>query len=57
MTTKERLILKLGSEEAYKAYMREIASRAGKLKVLKGWGARNQRIAMGLPVPPLKKST
>ena len=41
---KERLIQELGSEEAYKAYMRSLGSKGGKTKTLtpKGFAAMDK---------------
>ena len=55
MTTKEAMIKKLGSEEAYKLYLREIAAKGGKRIVVKGWAARKLKRDNGEFVKPVDK--
>lgn len=55
MSTKETMIKKLGSEEAYKAYMKEIGKKGLEKSAVRGWKARKLKQEQGIPVRPITK--
>lgn len=40
---KQTMIERLGSEEAYRAYMRSLASKGGRRQVPKGWAVSKKK--------------